>query len=825
MTTQGPRSLFLSITFIFAISAVAAATCTPGTTNRTVTICSPANNATVSSPVTISAAATDSNPVEAMQVYLDGVKVFEVTNTKTLDTSLAVSSGAHRLTVQAIDASGAFKSTVNITVSGSGSGCTASSTSPSVTICSPANNSTVSSPVSVVAVTTDSNAISYMQIFVDGTAVYTVKASSINTNVSMSSGAHRVTVQAKDSAGVFFKSTVSITVSGTTGSCTPSSTSPSVTICSPANNSTDTSPVHIVAETTDTNSISYMQIYLDHVLVYTVKASSIDTNLSMSAGAHRITAQAKDSAGTIFNSTVNITVSSSSPPPPSGTVSVLTYKNGNDRVGANLQETVLTPSNVNASSFGKKYSYTVDGNVFGEPLYVPNVTINGVSHNVLIVATEHDSVYAFDADGTTLSPLWHQTFLDAGQNITSVPNCTNCGRTALGSEVGVTGTPVIDPTAGIIYVSAMTSNNGTIEHRLHALDLATGDEKFGSSRLITASVPGTGAGNNGAGQVPFDASTANQRPGLLLVNGVVYVSWAAFSDIEPYHGWIMGYDASNLNQVAVFNDSANSSAAGFWEGGCGLSADSNGNIYAMSGNGHYSATANEWGQTFLKLKLGANGLQVVDWFTPFNWSTINSNDLDIGAGGAALLPDSAGTTAHPHLLVAGTKDGKIYLIDRDNMGKFNSTSNSQIVQVIDLNPASVTSGTRPRMYSSPTYWNGFVYFAPANTSMKAFKLQNGQMTLSSTSAHAFSGRGGVPVISANGSTNGIVWVAERNMSTGAGTLRAYNATNLGTELYDSNQNSTRDAMGNTFSFVTPLVVNGKVYVSAKGKIDVYGLLK
>src|SRR4051812_11920591 len=697
--------------------------------------------------------------------------------------------------------------------------CTLNSADPSVTICTPAPNATVSSPVHVVAGTTSSKTVTVTQIYVDGVKTSQVSGGTIDTSVSMAAGTHRLTVQAYN--GAWFKSTENITVSAASSSCTLNTADPSVTICTPAPNATVSSPVHIVAGTTSSKTVSYTQIYLDNVKATQVAGGKIDTNLSMAAGTHRLTVQAYN--GTYFKSTEYITVSGSGGGGGGGGggnfSGIFTYKNDNSRTGMNQQESVLTPANVRTATFGKRFSYGVDGNVFAQPLYVPNLSINGVTRNVLFVATEHDSVYAFDADGKTLSPLWKKSFIDSANGITPVAACQSCGRTALGAEVGVTGTPVIDTSTNTLYVSAMTDENGTIMHKLHALDLQTGAEKFGGPVKVEASVPGTGSGTDGLGNVPFVNSTANQRSGLLLLNGVVYISWAAFSDVEPYHGWMIGYNATSLEQTGVFNATPNYSAGGFWAGGCAPSADANGNLYAMTGNGHFTA-GKEYGQTFLKL----NGqLQVVDYFTPYNWQTINSTDLDIGSGCPALLPNMPGT-AHPNLIVSGTKDGKIYLIDRDNMGKFQSGSNSQIPQTINLNPASVTSGTRPRMYSSPAYLNGHVYIATANGNLKSYSLSNSHLTLSTQSGDHFTSRGPIPVVSANGTSNGIVWLADRITSSGVVVLRAYSASSVTSQIYASSQNSTRDSMGVGFPFTVPTVANGRVYVASKGKINVFGLL-
>ena len=533
------------------------------------------------------------------------------------------------------------------------------------------------------------------------------------------------------------------------------------------------------------------------------------------AGNHTVKATSSTDTSKSGSAVVTVTAAAASSAP-----AVLTYHNNNARTGLNPNETALTPGNVNPKTFGKKFSFAVDGAVFAQPLYVPNLSINGVTRNVLYVATEHNSVYAFDADGKTLTPLWRRSFLNPAEDITTVPACQACGRTSLGPEVGITGTPVIDLDSKTLFVAAMTQEDGQPAHHLHALDLLSGAEKFGGPKRIQASVRGKGKGSNLNGQVPFHDATHNQRPGLLLLNGALYLCWAAFSDVEPYHGWVMAYDATTLDQIAAFNVSPDSSAGGIWAGGGAPAADSEGNVYVTTGNGYYDQAGEEWGQSFLKLRLVDGKLSVVDSFTPFNWVQTNAFDLDIGSGAPTLLPGDS----PPRLLVSGTKDGKIYLLDRDSLGRFHQGDNSQIVQEINLNPPFVTSGTRPRMYSSPAYWNGFVYFGTANGNLKAYGLSNGKLSLASQSNNHFTSRGGIPVVSANGTSNGVVWLVERITSTGQTVLRAYDAINVSKEIYTSNMNAARDGLGKGSPFTSPTVANGKVYVSSRGVISVFGLL-
>jgi uncharacterized protein (TIGR03437 family) len=500
-------------------------------------------------------------------------------------------------------------------------------------------------------------------------------------------------------------------------------------------------------------------------------------------------------------------------------VSVLTYQYDNTRAGANLSETVLTTSNVNSTQFGKLFSYAVDGAVYGQPLYLPNVSIpkKGV-HNTVYVVTEHDSVYAFDADtnaGTNSAPLWQVSFLNAGAGATTVPyeDAFGCGQ--ITPEIGITSTPVIDSGSGTIYVVAMTKEMSggaaSYVHRLHALDVTSGAERQGSPVVIQASVPGTGEGGS---TIVFSARSYKQRPGLLLLNGVVYTAWSSHCDAGTYHGWLIGYDEHSLQQVSVFNNTPNGNEASFWAGGAAPAADANGNIYLVGGNGSfdYASKGPDLGESYIKLST-AGGLAVADWFTPFNYADLNSKDADVGSAGVALLPDEAGSTQHPHLMVGAGKEGRIYLLDRDNLGKLQSGSDSQIVQSM----AGLIGG----LFGNPAYYHGTIYFCGNSDALKAFPISGAQMAAhpSSQTTSGLSFPGCVPSISANGTSNGIVWILEA-----AGVLHAFDALNLGHELYDSNQNKSRDALGSYVKFTVPTIVNGKVYAATQSSLAVYGVL-
>ena len=341
---------------------------------------------------------------------------------------------------------------------------------------------------------------------------------------------------------------------------------------------------------------------------------------------------------------------------------VLTYHNDLARTGQNLTETVLTPQNVNAGQFGKRVTYPVDGQVYAQPL---------IYNGSVYVATEHDSVYAFSEGG----PSWKVSLLPAGA--TTVPNGdVSCGQ--ITPEIGITATPVIDSATGTIYVVAMSKEAGAYVHRLHALDTATGAERPGSPVTVTASVPGKGDGGN---TVSFIPKNYKERAGLVLANGLIYTTWASHCDAFVYHGWVMAYDPKTLMQVAVYNNTPNARGASFWTSGAAPAADAAGNVYVVGGNGGFNGDKSgiDLGNSFVKL---TPQLSTVDYFAPYNYDALNAKDLDIGSSGAVLLPDAAGSVAHPHLMVSAGKEGRIYLLDRDNMGKFQAGSDSQIVQSI-----------------------------------------------------------------------------------------------------------------------------------------------
>jgi hypothetical protein len=496
---------------------------------------------------------------------------------------------------------------------------------------------------------------------------------------------------------------------------------------------------------------------------------------------------------------------------------MLAYHNDLARTGQNLDETILTPANVNSAQFGKLFSYPVDGGMYAQPLYMQSVTLgNQGVHNVVYVVTEHDSVYAFDADGKVSTPLWHVSFINPLAGITTVPPPPGDDAFPAG-EIGITSTPAIDPATGILYVVSYTLENGKPFYRLHALDLGTGAEKLGGPVVIVAYTPGTGDDTDGR-YVYFDPTWHLQRQALLLLNGVIYVGFASHGDIPPFHGWLLAYDARTLKQTAVYNVTPNGRLGGLWESGCGPSVDAEGNLYVATANGTFDASAGgpDYGDSVVKLDRAS--LKVLDWFTPLNQATLNAIDQDLGSGGPMLLPDQPGL--HPRLLVVAGKEGRIYLLDRDNLGHYGLIADAAVQELVGQ--------INPNVLSTPAYWRENIYYASQDDTLKMFRLNNGLLSPSpvAVSQASFGYAGATPSISANGATAGIVWVIDTSALSNGGPaqLRAYDATNVSQELYDSTQVGSRDTPGTANKFAVPTVINGKVYVGTATELDVFGLL-
>lgn len=549
------------------------------------------------------------------------------------------------------------------------------------------------------------------------------------------------------------------------------------------------------------------------------------------------TAKATNAQGTAWATPSLAFTTAATPSQTSAGVPVLTYHNDNTRNGVNPSETILTPLNVNTNSFGRLFTYTVDGFVYAQPLIMTNVNIPGKGvHNVVFVATEHNSVYAFDADdntGANATPLWQTSFINPGAGITTVPNA-DVGTTDITPEVGITGTPVIDPVSATIYLEVKTKEPGPVYvHRLHALDIATGLERanFNSPSVISCTnYPGAGTGDNDGQNPPhvlWNAQREHCRCALTLLNGVVYIAFASHGDNQPYHGWLLAYNATNVaQQVSAYNATPNGGLGGFWQGGGGPTIDAQGNMYLETGNGSFTAnntlsTSSNYAMSLLKFTV-TNGIAMTDFFTPSNVASLNSGDQDFGASGPIVLPDSVGSATHPRLLVAGGKTAPIYLVDRDNLGRFNGlTGTNKVVQQFNGGPGGDRDIT-------PAFFNSALYMIDASSKIGAYKLTNGLFnTTPVETPDTYANKGGATVsLSASGTNNGIAWVIYNGGGTSPSTaciLRAYNATNLTQKLYSSDQMGTRDTAGTAVKFTVPTIANGKVYVGAQYALTVYGL--
>lgn len=516
---------------------------------------------------------------------------------------------------------------------------------------------------------------------------------------------------------------------------------------------------------------------------------------------------------------------------------VFTYHNNQGRDGSNSHEYALTASTVKTSTFGKLFSCPVDGATYTQPLWVPALNLSGTVHNVIFVATQHDSAYAFDADAKPCQQLWHVNLLDSAHGGTSgegpVPTAdVGSGFQDIQPEIGVTGTPVIDSATQTMYlVSKSEGPAGTFHHRLHAIDLFTGNEKFAGPVAINASVPGTGDGSSG-GVLKFHSQNEHQRSGLALVDGIVYVVWASHEDRDPYHGWVMGYNALSLAQVSVLTVNPDGSRSGIWMGGGAPAVDDSGNLYLSTGNGTFDADSNtapnqDYGDSILKIGTGA-GLSIDDWFTPFNQAILNAWDLDVASAGMALLPNQ--TSGPPHVLVSGGKEGRMYLLDRDNMGGYCGICTVNDTNVIQSFLAA------PAIFGTPAFWNNHMYLGGTSDNLRSYSFNTGtglfDTVASSHTATSFPFPGPTPSVSSQGSTNGIVWAIDAShygvpssFGLGPAVVHAYDAANLATELWNSGQAAnSRDTAGNAVKFTVPTVANGKVYVGTRSEVDVYGLL-
>ena len=503
---------------------------------------------------------------------------------------------------------------------------------------------------------------------------------------------------------------------------------------------------------------------------------------------------------------------------------VTTYHYNLNRDGLNSQEAILTQANVNSTTFGKIGMDSVDGKVDAEPLYLGNLTIAGASHNVLFVATEHGSVFAFDADTNT--QLWKTSVIPTGETTSDDHGCSQ-----ITTEIGITSTPVIDrkqgPNGTLFTVGMSKDAGGNYHQRFHALDITTGTEIAGSPTEISASVPGAGDNSQG-GNVVFDPSQYAERAALTLYNGNIYTAWTSHCDRGLYTGWVMAYSETTLQQTQLINLIPNGHGGSIWMSGGGLAVDSAGSLYLADANGTFDATLDangnpsnhDYGNAMIRLTANG-GLVVADYFNVSNTVAESAQDLDLGSGGVVLLPDMTDASGKvQHLIVGAGKDKNIYIASRDGLGTFNANSptNANVYQQITGQLAGLN-------YTTPAFFNGVLYYASDGDALKAFPFTNATMATAPTSVSTatFAHPGSTPAVSANGTQNGIVWAVESALAAPA-VLHAYDPANLQHEFYNSNQAAGgRDAFGNGNKFITPLVVNGKVYIGTQTGVAIFGL--
>jgi len=718
-------------------------------------------------------------------------------------------SGTHTVTATS-QADTTKSASASVTVS-SASSCSA--TPGVVTICTPANGATVTSPVTFQAVAgaPSGSTISSMRLYIDSVAIITVNGASLFTSQTVATGAHNIVVNAWTNTGSVIQAKESITVS--------SSTTPSVTVTP--------NPAYVKLSATQQftasvqNSTSGVNWSVDGIAGGDSTSGTIDaTGLYTApgqAGTHTVTATLQSDTTTSGSAAVYVGTSAAP--------AVYTYMYNNMRTGANTQESVLTPAVVtNGADFGKKGTWSLDASIQAQPLFVPQLSIGGAVHNVLYVATENDSVYALNAD-VPGSVLWKRNLIPSGA---SIGTGYTGGRTSIGGSVGITGTPVIDPNTNRLYVITRTTENSVNVQRIHALDLTTGADVV-TPVVIAATVSGTGDGSSN-GQLSFDNLTQNQRPGLLLSNGEVYVTFASFSDYDPYHGWVLAFNANTLNLDGVYNDTPNSGGGGIWMAGAAPAADNSGNVYAATANGRPDCCAlfdppTDMPNSVVKLALSGGNLSMVDYFSPYNTKCLSADDLDLGSSAPMLIPDQFNGM---NLMALGSKEGRVYLLNRDNMGKYDANGDVQIPDWKLFNPlgacgSSTFDANAPwRVYGAPAYWNGNIYFGSAFGPLRQYNITTGKLNQVALGTFTYSasgqnGRGPLTVVSSSGTTGGIVWTSWDDLN-GNGWLHAYDATDVSKLLYQSNY-------GAGTHFTIPVVVNGKVYVTGHNVVYMYGKLQ
>jgi Immunoglobulin I-set domain len=779
-----------SATVTLTVSAAATA---PAITQQPASV-----TVTAGQPAAFAVTATGTAPL-TYEWFMNGSAAGTNSSTFSIAQATAAQTGAKIYVKVSNTVSSATSATVTLTVD-------AAATMPTITQ-QPTSVTVTAGQAALFSVAATGTAPLTYQWFMSGTASGTNSNTFSIAQTNTGQTGAQIRVKVTNTAGSATSNTVTLTVNA------PAPTAPTITQ-QPANATvTAGQPATFTVTATGSAPLAY-QWFFNGTAAGTNSSTYTISQTTIGQSGAQIYVTVTNAVNTATSQTVTLTVNAVQ----TSTVNVLTYHNDVARTGQNLNENILTTANVTSADFGLVGNLSVDAGVDAEPLYVSNLSLAGGVHNVVYVVTENDSVYAFDAD--TFAQLWHTSVL--GANETASDN-RGCGQVS--PIIGITSTPVIDLSAaahGEIFLVAMSLDNGGNYHqRLHALDLTTGAEVSGSPTTIQATFPKT------SGTTTFDPKQYKERAALLLLNGVIYTTWASHCDAGPYTGWIMGYNETTLQQTSVLDVIPNGSDGAIWMAGDGPAADSSGNIYFLDGNGTFDDTLNsngfpehgDYGNAFIKLSTSGNSLSVADYFTMSNTDAESDADQDLGSGGEMLLPDVQDTQQNTwHLAVGAGKDGHIYVVNRDLMGKFNTSNDSAIHQEID------TNGLSGGVWSMPAYFNNVVYYGAVSDHLRAFSIANAKLTTPaiSMSATSFGYPGTTPSISANGTSAGIVWAVENN---GSGVLHAYDATNLGTELYNSNQAAnSRDHFADN-KFITPMIANGKVYVGTPNSVAVFGLLQ
>jgi hypothetical protein len=799
--TVGQTGAHIDVTVTNAAGAVTSAmailTVTAAATAPTITQQPASETVTAGQAASFSVTATGTAPL-SYQWFVNGTASGTNSSTFSIAQTTTAQNGAH-IDVKVSNATGSVTSaTAVLTV-------TAEATAPAITQ-QPANTTVTAGQSATFTVTATGTAPLTYQWFLNGSAAGTNSNTYTISQTTVGQTGAQIHVKVTNAAGSATSNTVTLTVNAAAPTAPTITTQPTNATVTAGQSAT------FAVTATGTAPLTY-QWFLNGTAAGTNSNTYTISQTTLGQTGAQIFVTVTNTAGHVTSQTVTLTVNAVQ----TNTVNVLTYHNDVARTGQNLSESTLTTANVKSASFGLVGNLSVDAGVDAEPLYVSNLTLAGGVRNVVYVVTENDSVYAFDAD--TFAQLWHVSVLGANETASD-----NRGCNQVSPIIGITSTPVIDLSAGthgeIFLVAMSLDSSGNYHQRLHALDLTTGAEISGSPTTIQATFPMT------SGTTTFDSKQYKERAALLLLNGVIYTTWASHCDDGPYTGWIMAYNETTLQQSSVLNVTPNGGDGAIWMAGDGPAADSSGNIYFLDGNGTFDDTLNsngfpergDFGNGFIKLSTAGNSLSVADYFTMFNTDAESNEDQDLGSGGEMLLPDVQDTQSNTwHLAVGAGKDGHIYVVNRDLMGKFNTSNDSAIYQEIDSN------GLGGGVWSVPAYFNNVVYYGAVGDHLRAFSIANAKLATpaSSLTAESFGYPGTTPSISANGNSAGIVWAVENN---GGGVLHAYDATNLGTELYNSNQAAnSRDHFADN-KFITPMIANGKVYVGTPNSVAVFGLL-